>query len=158
MRRFSPLSYNLVPDIITRNLHKTIQTDTPYVIQKYPNPTEIILNKSAKALEIKYTDEKHYYYSAEYLRVFSNSVEVIGHDGIRKLVFGKKNVKIVNIEAVGNYAIRIIFDDFHNTGIYSFQYLYELGLYKFRKLKSYFRLLKQNGKTREPLKTPKKVS
>jgi len=87
------------------------------------------------------------------LRVYSNSVEVVGHDGNRKVISGKKNVEIINIESVGNYAIKILFNDFHDTGIYSYQYLYELGINKFRNIKEYLINLKKNGLSRETKKS-----
>lgn len=85
-------------------------------------PTKITLHKQSRQLEIFFEDGAHFSLSAEYLRVNSPSAENRG-----KKISGKENVAIVAIEPVGNYAIKIIFDDGHATGIYSWEKLYELG-------------------------------
>lgn len=91
-------------------------------------PTEIRLHKDRRSLTIVFDDGAEYTYSAEYLRVESPSAEVQGHTpDERKTVPGKKNVGIMQINPVGNYAIRITFDDMHSTGIYSWDYFRELG-------------------------------
>lgn len=93
-----------------------------------PNPIEITLGKGKDLLRVSYDDGLVFQFSAEFLRVYSPSAEVKGHGSEpRKIVGGKRNVKIVAIEAVGNYAIRPVFDDGHDTGIYSWRYLYECG-------------------------------
>ncbi len=93
---------------------------------KWPLEIELVRNK--KSLNITFDDGKDFNLSAEYLRVHSPSAEVQGHSpSERKLVAGKAEVAIVQIEEIGNYAIRLIFDDQHDTGIYSWQYLYKLG-------------------------------
>ena len=91
-------------------------------------PTEINLHQKSKVLEIAFEDGKRFNLSCEYLRCFSPSAEVQGHGpGEEVLQVGKENVNIDKIEQVGNYAISLHFDDGHNTGIYSWDTLYDLG-------------------------------
>ena len=89
--------------------------------------TEIRLNKQKNELKITFEDEMYYLLPAELLRVESPSAEVMGHNGKKNIVYGRKFVGITNIEEVGNYAVRLIFDDLHDTGIYTWERLYELG-------------------------------
>ena len=90
-------------------------------------PSSIVYHSSSKTLELKYRDGETRELPAELLRVFSPSAEVRGHSAEQSVLqTGKKYVSIAKIEAVGNYAIRIIFDDGHDTGIYSWDYLAEL--------------------------------
>lgn len=92
-------------------------------------PTQIILHKQSKTLEVEFNSGERFIFSSEYLRVFSPSAEVRGHGiGNEKLVTGKQDVMIVAIEPVGNYAIKPVFDDGHASGIYSWNTLYELGI------------------------------
>lgn len=92
-----------------------------------PIPVEIKLHKKSKLLEITFDDGNHYQLTCEYLRVFSPSAEVRGHSKEpRKLVFFKKNVSIINIEPVGSYAVKLIFDDGHSTGLYTWEILHDL--------------------------------
>ena len=91
-------------------------------------PTEIDLDRAAKRLTVTFEDGETFSYPAELLRVESPSAEVRGHGADeKKIVAGRRHVGILNVEAVGNYAIRIEFDDLHDTGIYSWSYLYGLG-------------------------------
>jgi len=93
-----------------------------------PIPTEINLHKKSHVLEIKFSNDEKYDYSCEYLRCFSPSAEVQGHGpGQETLQVDKEGVNIDKIEQVGNYAISIHFSDGHNTGIYSWETLYNLG-------------------------------
>lgn len=95
---------------------------------KHPKPTDIQLHQKSRILEISFDDGKTFELSCEMLRVYSPSAEVRGHGpGQEKLQLGKENVNINAIEAVGNYAIKLDFDDGHNTGIYSWETLYQLG-------------------------------
>jgi|TARA_Y100000031_G_scaffold81089_1_gene89431 DUF971 family protein len=90
-------------------------------------PTDIKLHKKSSILEIVFADKKSYKLTAEFLRVHSPSAEVRGHGkGQEVLQPGKRQVKLLNIEPVGNYAIQLSFDDGHNSGFYSWPYLYEL--------------------------------
>src|SRR3974390_1070446 len=90
--------------------------------------TEIVLTKPGRVLQVQFADGTRYNLSAEYLRAESPSAEVRGHGPHqRQIVSGKRDVAIIGVEAVGNYAVRLIFDDRHDTGIYSFDYLYQLA-------------------------------
>lgn len=91
-------------------------------------PTEIRLSKDRRTLTIAFDDGAAYDLSAELLRVASPSAEVQGHsEAERKTVGGKRNVMILAVDAVGNYAVRLAFDDMHSTGIYSWDFLHDLG-------------------------------
>ncbi|MEJ2227714.1 MAG: DUF971 domain-containing protein [Alphaproteobacteria bacterium] len=91
-------------------------------------PTEIRLNSAKNQLRVTFSDGAALDLDAEYLRVFSPSAEVQGHaPDERKIVEGKKDVTITKLEQVGNYAIQIIFDDGHDTGLYTWLYLRDLG-------------------------------
>ncbi len=93
-----------------------------------PQPTEIRLKRAERVLEISFSDGTHCALPAEYLRIQSPSAEVQGHSPEqRQLVAGKRAVGITSLEPNGHYAIRITFDDGHNTGIYSWDYLHRLG-------------------------------
>lgn len=91
-------------------------------------PSEIRLAENGRQLQIRFEDGAVFSLSAEYLRVRSPSAEVQGHSAAeRKTVGGKRNVRIADVSAVGNYAVRLDFDDQHNTGIYTWKRLRELG-------------------------------
>ena len=91
-------------------------------------PTELRLRKDRRHLAVSFDNGESFELSAEYLRVRSPSAEVQGHAPTeRKTVAGKKNVGILEVQPVGNYAVRLVFDDLHSTGIYSWPYLRELG-------------------------------
>lgn len=93
-----------------------------------PWPTEIRLAKDKRTLHVAFDDGSSFALSAELLRVLSPSAEVQGHsEAERKTVGGKRNVQILTIDAVGNYAIRLGFDDMHSTGIYSWPFLHDTG-------------------------------
>ena len=93
-----------------------------------PWPTELRLHKDRRTLTIAFDDGGRFDLAAEYLRVRSPSAEVQGHSpDERKTVAGKRNVAILELNPVGNYAVRIVFDDLHSTGIFSWDYLRELG-------------------------------
>lgn len=94
----------------------------------HPNITEINLHRVSRVLELSFDDDSNFKLPAEYLRAFSPSAEVMGHGpGQRKVPLGKEKVNIDQIEPVGNYAVVLHFDDEHNTGIYSWETLYNLG-------------------------------
>ena len=108
--------------------------------------TEIRLNKQKNELKITFEDEMYYLLPAELLRVESPSAEVQGHSTNQKITpAGKSKVKILSIEPIGNYAIAIKFDDGHDTGIYSWEYLYELGSEYSEKWNNYLHKLKKAG-------------
>jgi DUF971 family protein len=114
-------------------------------------PTDIRLHKRTAILEIKYADGGIYTLPAEFLRVYSPSAEVRGHgQGQEVLQTGKRHVKISRIEPIGNYAVRLHFDDDHNTGIYSWEYLRELSLNQSSLWNQYLQRLQSAGEQREP--------
>jgi len=116
-----------------------------------PWPKEIRLRKAEKMLEIDFDDGRTFSYPAEFLRVESPSAEVQGHGpGQKQLVSGRRLVGIMAVEPVGHYAIRIKFDDLHDTGIYSWEYLYELGEQHDEKWQAYVDELVGRGLTRDP--------
>ena len=113
-------------------------------------PVEIRLVKDRRALNVAFDDGKRFNLPAELLRVTSPSAEVQGHsEAQRKTVGGKRNVTILSVDAVGNYAVRIGFDDMHNTGIYSWAFLHELGLNAERRFKDYLDDLAAKGLDRD---------
>jgi DUF971 family protein len=94
-----------------------------------PNPTDIKLRTQSRLLDVRFDDGSHFDLPFEYLRVFSPSAEVTGHgQGEGVLQTGKQNVGITGVEPVGNYALRLLFDDGHSTGLYTWTLLHELGL------------------------------
>jgi DUF971 family protein len=114
-------------------------------------PLEIRLKQAEKRLEIDFDDGSTFQYPAEYLRVESPSAEVQGHGPSQKqLVTGRAQVGIAKIEPVGNYAIRITFDDRHDTGIYSWVYLRLLGVEQDQRWRDYIAELAARGLSREP--------
>ena len=114
-------------------------------------PVEIRLKKAEKILEIDYDDGTTMVLPAELLRVESPSAEVMGHGpGQKTIVPGRAEVGIMDLEPVGNYAIRIKFDDLHDTGIYSWDYLHALGTDKDRLYAEYLAALERMGLSRDP--------
>lgn len=113
-------------------------------------PTEIKLNKTKDELSVAFDDGNTFTLSAEMLRVMSPSAEVQGHSpDERKTIPGKKHVKITNMEPIGNYALRIDFDDGHNTGLFSWGLLHQLGSEKDARWGQYLSELADKGLTRE---------
>jgi DUF971 family protein len=116
-----------------------------------PWPTEIAYNPVAKSLRVAFDNNRVFDLPAEYLRVESPSAEVQGHDpSQRQFVGGRMHVGIIGIEPVGNYAVRLLFDDMHDTGIYSWRYLYELGQGYAERWQVYTEGLKTRGLKRAP--------
>ncbi len=114
-------------------------------------PTQVRLRKAEKLLEVTYDDGSTFALPAELLRVESPSAEVQGHIPDQKqIVPGRRFVGIMDLEPVGNYAIRIKFDDLHDTGIFSWQYLYHLGLNKDGIWSDYLKNLEEKGLSRNP--------
>jgi len=114
-------------------------------------PVEIRLKTADKILEIDFDDGKSYRLPAEYLRVESPSAEVKGHTpSQRQLVAGRRHVGILQVETVGNYALRIKFDDLHDTGIYTWNYLYELGENQDANWRNYLAEMAERGFSRDP--------
>ena len=109
-------------------------------------PTEIKLRKKSRILEVSFEDGQTFELSFEFLRVHSPSAEVKGHGpGQEKLQVGKENVGITAIEPVGHYAVKLVFDDGHDTGLYSWTYLYDLGTNKAEYWQRYLDRLKAAG-------------
>lgn len=120
-----------------------------------PTPTEIRLKRAEKALVVSFDDGASFTLPAEYLRVESPSAEVQGHAPDQKvLVWGRRHVGIMSVEPVGNYAIRIVFDDLHDTGIYSWEYLRTLGAEQEVRWARYLEDLAGRNLSREPRKLP----
>ena len=116
-----------------------------------PRPTEIVLHQGSHALEVAFDDGSRFRLPCEYLRVESPSAEVQGHGpGQRVLVPGKRNVNIRRIEPIGNYAVQLHFDDGHDSGLYSWSYLHELGREQEQRWAKYVAELDARGLTRAP--------
>jgi DUF971 family protein len=116
-----------------------------------PWPTELRLHKDRKALTVAFDNGETFDLSAEYLRVRSPSAEVQGHSpNERKTVAGKQNVGIIKVEPIGNYAVKLVFDDMHSTGIYSWDYFTELGRNRERRWQEYVDELASKGLSRDP--------
>ena len=114
-------------------------------------PTEIRLAKDKRSLRVVFDDGGAFDLAAEYLRVTSPSAEVQGHSpSERKTVPGKADVEVIGVEPVGNYAVRLVFDDMHSTGIYGWDYLYELGARHDERWADYLAELEAQGLSREP--------
>ncbi len=112
-------------------------------------PTKLTVRKDKKSLEIAFGDTEVYELTAEMLRVLSPSAEVQGHSPEqRKTIGGKQNIQIMQMEPVGNYAVRITFDDMHNTGIFSWVYFQDLGQNKEERWAEYLAELKEKGMVR----------
>jgi DUF971 family protein len=115
-----------------------------------PWPTEIRLSKDRRTLTVTFENGERHQLPAEYLRVFSPSAEVQGHSpDQRQVVGGKEAVEIIKIEPVGNYAVRLAFDDLHDTGIFSWDYLLVLGREHEEKWATYIRELAERGLSRQ---------
>ena len=114
-------------------------------------PSELRLHKDSKTLTVTFTDGQSFDLPAEYLRVKSPSAEVQGHSAEeRKTVPGKRDVGIIEVLPVGNYAVRLVFDDLHSTGIFGCEYLLELGRNRARYWQDYLDELAAKNFTRDP--------
>ena len=119
--------------------------------RKSPRPTELNLHQQSRVLDIAFDDGAQFSLPCEYLRVFSPSAEVRGHGpGQEVLQVGKRDVNVSAIEPVGMYAVKLVFTDGHDTGIYSWEYLYDLGAKRDNNWKTYLARLSQAGKSRDP--------
>ncbi len=115
-------------------------------------PSELRLHKDRKMLTVTFGDAERFDLSAEYLRVKSPSAEVQGHSAEeRKTVPGKRDVGIIEVLPVGNYAVRLVFDDLHSTGIFGWDYLRDLGRNRDKYWQDYLDELAAKNLTREPL-------
>ena len=113
------------------------------------NPTEITLHQQSRQLEITFDDGARYRLPFEFLRVHSPSAEVRGHGvGQEVLQVGKRNVNLLNVEPVGSYALKMTFDDGHDSGLYTWEYLHELGVNQEAMWQNYLRKLEAAGASR----------
>ncbi|MDA8381975.1 MAG: DUF971 domain-containing protein [Betaproteobacteria bacterium] len=120
-----------------------------------PYPTEIKLHQQSRQLEMAFSDGAKFLLPCEFLRVYSPSAEVRGHGpGEEVLQVGKKDVGITQIDPVGNYAVQLTFSDGHDSGLYSWDYLYELGANQEALWARYLDRLKAAGASREPGPNP----
>ena len=116
-----------------------------------PWPVELRLKRAEKRLDVEFEDGRRFSLPAEYLRVESPSAEVQGHGpGDKVIVAERAHVGILDLEPVGNYAVRIKFDDLHDTGIYSWEYLYQLGVEHDQRWRTYLAALAAKELSREP--------
>lgn len=116
-----------------------------------PVPTELRLKRAERVLEVAFDDGSHFLLPAEYLRVESPSAEVQGHGpGQRTTVAGRRQVGILRLEPVGRYAVRIVFDDLHDSGIYSWDVLHRLGTEQAERWAAYEAELATRGLSRDP--------
>ncbi len=112
-------------------------------------PTRIKLNKSSKTLELGYADGQQFALPAEFLRVHSPSAEVQGH-GNPVLQFGKINVALTHVQPAGNYALKLTFDDGHDSGLFTWDYLYQLANQQASMWQDYLAKLSAAGRSRDP--------
>jgi DUF971 family protein len=118
--------------------------------RRSPRPTEITLHQQSNVLDVAFDDGTRFSLPVEYLRTHSPSAEVRGHGpGQEVLQAGKRNVAVTAIEPVGMYAVKLVFSDGHDTGIFSWEYLHELGRKQESNWKTYLARLEQAGKTRD---------
>jgi DUF971 family protein len=116
-------------------------------------PTDIVLHNQSRILEIAFEDGARYRLPFEFLRVYSPSAEVRGHGpGQETLQVGKRDVMITGIEPAGSYAVKLVFDDGHDSGLYTWEYLHELGKYQDAMWHDYLGKLEAAGASRDPAK------
>ena len=120
-----------------------------------PIPTEIKLHQKSRILELAFENGERFELSYEFLRVFTPSAEARGHaPGQETLQIGKRDVEILGIEPVGNYAIKPVFSDGHDSGLYSWDYLFAIGRSQEELWNNYLEALERAGGTRDPSKVP----
>ncbi|NTV09540.1 MAG: DUF971 domain-containing protein [Zoogloea sp.] len=123
--------------------------------QDQPIPTDITLRQASRVMALRFDDGAEFELSYEFLRVYSPSAEVRGHGvGQEVLQLGKRDVDIMRIEPVGNYAIRPVFSDGHDSGLYSWDYLYLLGKNRDALWDNYLQRLAAEGGSRDPADVP----
>jgi DUF971 family protein len=119
--------------------------------QRVPWPTEVRLRKDKAALTVAFDSGETFEFPAEFLRVHSPSAEVQGHSPEeRKTIGGKRHVTVIEVHPVGNYAVRLVFDDMHSTGIFSWDYFLKLGRDQGRLWGDYLAALAAKGLARDP--------
>jgi len=127
-----------------------MSTQTHGLSPNSPTPTEITVHSASRVLEIAFDDGRRFRLPFEFLRVFSPSAEVRGHGpGQERLQTGKRDVTIESIETVGHYAVQPKFSDGHDTGLYSWDYLYELGINQDAMWAEYLKRLEASGASRD---------
>lgn len=138
------MSQQISPQIVERG-------DAPLSVERWP--TEIRLSGDKRTLHVAFEDGGRFALPAEYLRVSSPSAEVQGHSPAeRKVIGGKIDVAILAVEPVGNYAVKLTFDDMHDTGLFGWAYLYDLGREYRKRWPAYLAELEERGLIREPAK------
>ena len=114
-------------------------------------PTEITLHRQSRLLEVAFDEGERFKFPFEFLRVYSPSAEVRGHGpGQEVLQVGKKNVDLTEVSPVGSYALKLAFDDGHDSGLYTWEYLYELGKHQDKMWNEDLRQMEAAGESREP--------
>lgn len=117
---------------------------------KLPVPKDIKLHQKSRSLDVSFDDGHDFVFSCEFLRVYSPSAEVRGHGpGEEVLQLDKEDVNIVEIKPVGTYAVKFVFDDGHDTGIYSWDYLHTIGLHQDKLWQEYLQNLRDAGHQRK---------
>lgn len=120
-------------------------------LPRTPSPTSVVLHKASRLLEVAFDDGSTFKLPFEFLRVYSPSAEVRGHGpGQETLQVGKRDVTIEELQPVGHYALHPLFSDGHDSGIYSWEYLYELGSHQEQLWAEYLARLEAEGGSREP--------
>ncbi len=121
------------------------------IVMTMPQPSEVILHQKSNSLEIAWDDGVRYTLPAEYLRVFSPSAEVRGHGpGQEVLQTGKRYVALMDVEAAGSYALKLVFSDGHDSGLYDWDMLYKLGAHQDELWQNYLDRLQAAGASRDP--------
>ncbi len=127
-----------------------MSTRTEGLSPNSPMPTEITVRSASRILEIVFNDGRCFRFPFEFLRVFSPSAEVRGHGpGQERLQVGKRDVTITSLDTVGHYALQPLFSDGHDTGLYSWDYLYELGIHQDARWEDYLRRIADAGASRD---------
>lgn len=133
------------------NFPKSAPDEGSYEAETAPWPTELRLIREEARLDVEFSDGRSFALPAEYLRVESPSAEVQGHGpSQKKIVAGRRRVQITDLEPVGHYAVRIVFDDGHDSGIFSWSYLRELGEEQAERWAAYQANLQARGLSRDP--------
>jgi DUF971 family protein len=144
-----PRRLSFVPRLPRKALHSEsipVSAQQPAAVR----PTEIVLHQQSRILEVAFADGRRFRLPCEFLRVFSPSAEVRGHGpGQDVLQTGKKEVAITAVEPVGNYAVKLVFSDGHDSGLYSWEYLYALGSDQQGLWQQYLDRLQQAGASRD---------
>ncbi len=123
--------------------------------QNTPHPTDITVHRGSRQLEVVFDDGSRFELPFEFLRVYSPSAEVRGHGpGQEVLQLGKRDVEIVDVQPVGSYAVRLVFSDGHDSGLYSWDYLHTLGIDQAQLWARYLERLESEGGSRDPALAP----